>query len=56
MSLRNLFLKIKDQTNNETGVKFTDFTNFLCDVTPSLTQRITKGNPDQVLPLKQVPE
>jgi len=32
MSLRNIFLKIKDQTPNELGIKFSDFTNYLCEV------------------------
>ncbi len=49
MSLRKLFIKIKEQTNNEVGLRFNDFTNYLCD-------RITKDDPDSVVPLKQVPQ
>lgn len=48
MSLRNLFIKIKETTNNEIGVKFTDFTNYLCD-------KIATDNNDLIVPLKQVP-
>lgn len=49
MSLRTLFIKIKEQTNNEVGLRFADLTNYLCD-------RIAKDDPDLVAPLKQVPQ
>ena len=45
ISLINLFKKIKEETNNERGIKFADFTAFLCN-------KISEGDPDLVVPMR----
>jgi hypothetical protein len=47
MSLVKLYKKIKEDTINEIGVKFTDFTSFLCN-------KITEGDPELVVPMKEI--
>lgn len=48
ISLVSLFKRIKEDTNNEKGVKFSDFTSFLCN-------KISEGDPDLVVPMKEIP-
>lgn len=43
MSLVNLYKKIKEETNNEKGVKFSDFTTFLCNVLNFLLRKFLKA-------------
>lgn len=47
MSLNYLYEKIKDETSNERGVKFADFTAYLCS-------KISEGDPDLVVPMREV--
>lgn len=45
ISLTKLYQKIKEETSNEKGVKFADFTSFLCNVIISLCIENIRGRP-----------
>ena len=47
ISLMQLHKTVMEETNNEVGVKFADFTAFLCS-------KISEGDPDLVVPMKEI--
>lgn len=52
MSLVDFYEKIKEESTNDKGIKFPDFTSYLCQVILWVWKKISEGDPDLVIPMK----